>query len=95
MGYLLGPKRAEHSQCAKERKVVSLRHSESTAEGKLNVSQQAQSMGISPPVGMEGSNVIFLILNAFSATLPVPVGFVHLRLVVSLEENQLLHNQSQ
>lgn len=44
---------------------------------------------------MEGLNVIFLILNAFSATLPVPVGFVHLRLVVSLEENQLLHNQSQ
>lgn len=59
------------------------------------MSQQAQSMGISPPLVMESLNVILLILNAFSATLPVPVGFVHLLLVLSLEENQLLHNQFQ
>lgn len=90
------PKCGEHIQCVRKILLaVSLRHFQSTAEGKLNVSQQAQSMGISPPVGMEGLNVIFLILNAFSVTLPVPVGFVHLRLVVFLEENQLLHNQSQ
>lgn len=92
----MGPKCAEHIECVRKTLLaVSLGHFQSTAEGKLNVPQQAQSMGISPPVGMEGLNVIILILSAFSAALPVPVGFVHLRLVVSLEENQLLHNQSQ
>lgn len=47
----------------------------SATKWKLNASQQAQSLGISLPVGMEA-------LNAFSASLPVPVGFVYPSLVV-------------
>lgn len=50
------------------------------------MSQQAQSLGIFPPVGMEALNVIFLILNAFSVSLTVPVRFVNQSLVMSLEK---------
>lgn len=95
MEKLREPKPADHVQCVRKVVVVNLRRFQSTTKQKLNVSQQAQSLGISPSVGVETLNDIFLILNAFSTSLPVPVGFVHLSLMVSLEKNQLLHNQPQ
>lgn len=82
---LKGPKPADHIWCARIAVAVSLRHFQSMTKWKLNVSQQAQSLGISRSVGMKVWNVTFPILNAFSASLPVPLGFVHRSLVVSLK----------